>query len=51
MSYLTDEQINEILGDCENPVIRESFRKANKIINDVKYKKILCSISGGQTVM
>lgn len=47
MSYLTDEQINEILGDCENPVIRESFRKANKIINDVKYKKILCSVSGG----
>lgn len=47
MSFLTEKQLNEILGDCRNPTIRESFRKANKIINDVKYKKILCSISGG----
>ena len=47
MSYLTNKQIDDIIGDCRNPTIHESFRKANKIINDPKYKSIICSISGG----
>lgn len=47
MSFLTDEQIKDLIGDCQNPTIYESFRKANKIINDPKYKSIICSVSGG----
>lgn len=47
MGYLITEQINDITKECENPTIIESFRKANKIINNPKYKNIICSISGG----
>ena len=38
----------DILDQCpKNEVIRDNFIKAYKIINDKKYEKILCSISGG----
>lgn len=41
-------KLNEILNDCrENANVVDMFVKADSIINNPKYKSILCSISGG----
>ena len=42
------ESLTELLSNCpDNKVVGESFIKAWTTINDKKYKKILCCISGG----
>lgn len=46
------EELMEILSCLpKNTTIHDNFIRAYKIINDPKYKKIMCSISGGQIVM
>lgn len=40
--------LNELLENCpKNTTICDNLLRAYKIINDKKYKKIVCSISGG----
>ena len=40
--------LNELLENCpQNTTICDNLLRAYKIINDKKYKKIVCSISGG----
>lgn len=42
------ESINELLDDCpKNQTIGDNLVKAWKFVNDPRYKKIVCSISGG----
>ena len=42
------ESLIELLSNCpDNKVVGESLIKAWTKINDPKYKKIFCSISGG----
>jgi 3'-phosphoadenosine 5'-phosphosulfate sulfotransferase (PAPS reductase)/FAD synthetase len=40
--------LTDLLSDCpQNKTIKESLVKAYTIVNDQKYKKIFCSVSGG----
>lgn len=46
------KDINEILSNAPmNKVIGDNLIRAYSIINDDRYKNILCSVSGGQIVM
>lgn len=47
MDRLSVEDIVKMMGNCKDPWIFDGFVKSNSIINNPKYKNIMCSISGG----
>lgn len=44
---MNKKELNEILDRCQNEVVGKSLMTTFQKINDINYKKILCSISGG----
>ena len=44
---LNTSDIINMLGNCDDGVIFDGMIKTNYIINNPKYKNIMCSISGG----